>query len=57
MPTTPGKALVLRPEQLKVTWDHGAMPAKCGVLIFAPYFHRDSRRLPAVPGPPPPRNA
>jgi cytochrome P450 len=42
-PTTP---MILRQTTTPVTWENGTMPAKCGVLIFAPYFHRDSRRLP-----------
>ncbi|WP_026549210.1 cytochrome P450 [Arthrobacter sp. Br18] len=42
-PTTP---LILRQTTRPVEWEDGMMPAKCGVLIFAPYFHRDERNLP-----------
>lgn len=42
-PTTP---MILRQTTRETTWDTGTMPAKCGVLIYVPYFHRDSRRLP-----------
>ena len=42
-PTTP---MILRQTTREVAWDHGTMPARCGVLVFAPYFHRDTRRLP-----------
>jgi cytochrome P450 len=44
-PTTP---MILRQATRDVTWDTGTMPAKCGVMIFVPYFHRDSRRLPGA---------
>jgi cytochrome P450 len=42
-PTTP---MVLRESTRETTWDEGAMPAKTGVMIFAPFFHRDEQRLP-----------
>ncbi|GAB5077368.1 cytochrome P450 [Arthrobacter sp. AD-310] len=42
-PTTP---MILRQTTREVTWDTGTMPARCGVLVFVPYFHRDTRRLP-----------
>ncbi|WP_026533555.1 cytochrome P450 [Arthrobacter sp. H41] len=42
-PTTP---LILRQTTRPVEWEDGLMPARCGVLIFAPYFHRDERNLP-----------
>jgi cytochrome P450 len=42
-PTTP---MILRQTTREVSWDTGTMPAKCGVLIYVPYFHRDTRRLP-----------
>lgn len=42
-PTTP---MVLRQTTRSVVWDHGVMPVKCGVLIYAPYFHRDKRTVP-----------
>ncbi|MFW0771960.1 cytochrome P450 [Paenarthrobacter nitroguajacolicus] len=42
-PTTP---MILRQTTREVQWGGGIMPAKCGVLVFAPYFHRDSQLLP-----------
>jgi cytochrome P450 len=42
-PTTP---LVLRETTRAITWPHGTMPGNTGVVIFAPYFHRDDERLP-----------
>jgi cytochrome P450 len=42
-PTTP---MILRQTTQPVHWDTGSMPAGCGVLIFTPYFHRDTRHLP-----------
>ena len=42
-PTTP---MVLRQTSRPVEWDNGTMPARCGVLVYVPYFHRDGRRLP-----------
>ncbi|HYC34020.1 MAG TPA: cytochrome P450 [Gemmatimonadales bacterium] len=42
-PTTP---LVLRETAAETVWDSGAMPAGSRVVIFAPFFHRDGRRLP-----------
>ena len=42
-PTTP---MILRQSTAATTWDGVTMPAGTGVLIFAPYFHRDSTRLP-----------
>lgn len=41
-PTTP---MILRETTRAVEWEKGLMPAKCGVLIYAPYFHRDDRNL------------
>lgn len=41
-PTTP---MILRQTTREVAWENGTMPARCGVLVFAPYFHRDGRRL------------
>jgi cytochrome P450 len=41
-PTTP---MVLRQTTRETTWDTGVMPAGTGVLIFAPFFHRDDERL------------
>jgi cytochrome P450 len=41
-PTTPA---VLRQTTRKTEWETGIMPAKTGILIFAPFFHRDDQRL------------
>jgi cytochrome P450 len=42
-PTTP---MVLRQTTRETQWDQVSMPAKTGLLIFAPFFHRDDQRLP-----------
>lgn len=42
-PTTP---LVLRQSTVETEWETGVMPANTGILIFAPYFHRDDQHLP-----------
>lgn len=42
-PTTP---MVLRQTTRSVAWDAGTMPSNCGVLIYAPFFHRDERTVP-----------
>ena len=42
-PTTP---LILRQSTTETTWEAGTMPAKTGIAIFAPFFHRDDERLP-----------
>ena len=42
-PTTP---MVLRQTTREAVWETGAMPAGTGILIYAPFFHRDDRRLP-----------
>jgi cytochrome P450 len=42
-PTTP---LVLRETTVETTWETGVMPANTGIIIFAPFFHRDDQRLP-----------
>lgn len=42
-PTTP---MVLRETTRRVPWAAGDMPAPCGVLIYAPFFHRDERTVP-----------
>jgi cytochrome P450 len=42
-PTTP---MVLRETTRKTTWETGTMAPKTGILIFAPFLHRDDRRLP-----------
>ncbi len=41
--TTP---MILRQSTAETEWDGCTMPANIGVLIFAPYFHRDATRLP-----------
>ncbi|MEV7604002.1 cytochrome P450 [Paenarthrobacter sp. NPDC089322] len=41
-PTTP---MILRQSTQQVQWPDGVMPPGCGVLVFAPYFHRDGSRL------------
>jgi cytochrome P450 len=41
-PTTP---MVLRQSTSETRWEHGSMPADTGVLIHAPFFHRDDTRL------------
>jgi cytochrome P450 len=42
-PTTP---MVLRETTRETVWSSGIMPAGTGILIFAPFFHRDDERLP-----------
>ena len=42
-PTTP---MILRQATRDVQWPDGDMPAGCGVLIYAPYFHRDDEHVP-----------
>lgn len=42
-PTTPA---ILRETTRRTHWRTGTLPAGSGVLVFAPYFHRDDRRLP-----------
>jgi cytochrome P450 len=41
-PTTPG---ILRDTTVETTWERGRLPAGSGLLIFAPFFHRDESRL------------
>ncbi|MFN3790682.1 cytochrome P450 [Massilia sp.] len=41
-PTTP---MVLRQSTSETRWEHGSMPADTGILIHAPFFHRDDTRL------------
>jgi cytochrome P450 len=41
-PTTPA---VLRQSTTETVWEAGVMPARTGIVIFAPFFHRDDRRL------------
>ncbi len=42
-PTTP---MVLRQTTRETEWTEGTLPAGTGILIFAPFFHRDDERLP-----------
>jgi cytochrome P450 len=42
-PTTP---LVLRQTTRATEWEVGSMPAGTGVVIYAPFFHRDGERQP-----------
>jgi cytochrome P450 len=42
-PTTP---MVLRETTHETTWEAGTLEAGTGILIYAPFFHRDDRRLP-----------
>jgi cytochrome P450 len=42
-PTTP---LILRESVRDTSWQTGMMPAKTGLVIYAPFFHRDPDRLP-----------
>lgn len=42
-PTAP---FVLRETTRPTEWERGVMPAPTTVLIYAPYFHRDDRRVP-----------
>jgi cytochrome P450 len=42
-PTTPA---ILRDTTCETEWANGTVPAGSAILIFAPFFHRDERRLP-----------
>lgn len=42
-PTTP---MVLRETTKETEWDNGTMPANTGILIYTPFFHRDSENIP-----------
>jgi cytochrome P450 len=42
-PTTP---LILRETTAETAWGSGTIPADTTLIIFAPFFHRDDRRLP-----------
>jgi cytochrome P450 len=42
-PTTP---LLLRQSTRETEWGNGIMPANTGILIYAPFFHRDDEHLP-----------
>jgi len=46
-PTTPA---ILRQSTRATEWDQGTMPARTGVLVFTPFFHRDDQRLPHANG-------
>jgi cytochrome P450 len=41
-PTTPA---ILRQSLQETAWDGAVMPKDTRILIFAPYFHRDGRKL------------
>jgi cytochrome P450 len=41
-PTTPA---VLRDTTRETTWETGSLPAGAGILVFAPFFHRDDQRV------------
>lgn len=42
-PTTP---MVLRQTTEETEWHNGIMPAQTGILIYTPFFHRDSQTIP-----------
>jgi hypothetical protein len=42
-PTTP---MILRESRSDTRWDSTVLPAGTGILIYAPFFHRDDRHLP-----------
>lgn len=42
-PTTPS---ILRDTTTTTVWDSGTLPAGTALMVFAPFFHRDDRRLP-----------
>lgn len=42
-PTTP---MVLRQSTAATAWETGVLPRRTGIVIFAPFFHRDDQRLP-----------
>ncbi|SHK30321.1 Cytochrome P450 [Roseomonas rosea] len=42
-PTTP---VILRQATRDVEWEHGLLRRGTGIIIFAPFFHRDETRLP-----------
>lgn len=46
-PTTPA---ILRDTTARTTWANGTMPEGCGVLVFAPFFHRDEVHVPDAHG-------
>jgi len=41
-PTTPA---ILRQSTRSTEWEQGTMPARTGILVFTPFFHRDDQRL------------
>ncbi len=38
--------MVLRQSTEETTWETGVLVANTGLLIFAPFFHRDDQRVP-----------
>lgn len=42
-PTTP---VILRQTTRETEWEEGILPAGAGIVIYAPFFHRDEARLP-----------
>lgn len=44
-PTTPA---ILRQTTRDTDWPGGVLPAGAGILIYAPFFHRDDERLPGA---------
>jgi cytochrome P450 len=42
-PTTP---MILRQSTRETEWEEGVLPVGAGILIYAPFFHRDEARLP-----------
>lgn len=46
-PTTPA---ILRDTTERTSWANGTMPEGCGVLVFAPFFHRDEVHVPDANG-------
>lgn len=42
----PTTSMVLRQSTEETSWETGVMPANTGILIFAPFFHRDDQKLP-----------
>ena len=41
-PTTPA---ILRQSTRATEWEQGTMPARTGILVFSPFFHRDDQRM------------
>jgi cytochrome P450 len=42
-PTTP---MILRESMIETEWESGIMPERTGIILYAPFFHRDDTRLP-----------